>query len=87
MTITYNGHTYGHQQMWALVAALGDDGVFVTIYCGAISKPAVRLATYSGDDRTMRVLASGDPGYRTPFLALCRAVEKMQALADDGDER
>jgi len=87
MTVNYQGRRYGHQQIWALVAALGANGIYVRLHGGAISKPACRLTWYDGDpdDESANalqhhVLGAGEPGDRTPFRALARAIAKMETL-------
>ena len=82
MTVTYKGRQYGHQQLWALVAAMNKDWMNMYLEMPAGEEPSVFIWI---DDETDGVERNksfwsgfGDPGDRTPFRALARAVEAMQ---------
>lgn len=91
MTVNYRGHSYGHQQIWALVAALNADGYAVKM--GALPATGMwcwirRYEEIDGEDRRVEsYLRRGEPGDRTPFRALARAIAKMDNVSDERTPR
>lgn len=87
MTVNYRGHSYGHQQIWALVAALNANGY--TVRMGALPATGMwcwirRYEEIDGEDRRVEsYLRRGETGDRTPFRALARAIAKMDNGKDE----